>query len=403
VPRLPARLPARFRPPCPVEAARGTRGRLAALDSRVGARSDTAMAFPGRGRIAGLTALTAIAALPVAAAYRFALVYRARAGYPRPQPPVHLPAELGLAWDDVRIPGMPGSPPLPAWMIPAGRSPAPGVVLVHGWESARDRVLPHAAYLHAAGFHVLAFDVRGCGVNPPEVDPVSVGEFAADTRAAVAWLAGREEVTRIGVLGHSMGASGALVAAAADPAIAAVIALAAPAGPERLTRQTFRLAELPIPSAVAWPLAWLTTRVYLRPRGHRVSEVSATHAVRRIAAPVLLVHGAADSIVPVSDLARLAGARRQHCPGAVTTTLVVPEGHHSWLYESAAVRAAVARFLAASLEGPLEPDAAAAAAAAVPAARFHEPERLAAIDEGPGGARSLLDLVRPSATRNPTP
>jgi uncharacterized protein len=361
------------------------------------------MAILGRRRIAGLTALTAVAALPFAAAYRFALVYRVRAGYPRRQPPAHVPAELGLAWDDIRIPGGPGGPPLPAWLIRAGRSPAPGVVLVHGWESARDRVLPHATYLHAAGFHVLAFDVRGCGANPLEVHPVSVGEFAADTRAAVAWLAKRDEVTRVGVLGHSMGASGALVAAAVDPAICAVVALAAPAGPERLTRQTFRLAGLPIPSAVAWPLAWLTTRVYLRPRGHRVSEVSAMHAVRRIAAPVLLVHGADDSIVPVSDLARLAGARRQTRPEAVTTTLVVPEGRHSWLYESSAVRAAVARFLAGSLGGPLEPDAAAAAAAAVPAARFEEPERLTAIDDEPGGARSLLDLVRPSATRIHTP
>ena len=94
---------------------------------------------------------------------------------------------------------------------------------------------------------------------------MSVGEYALDTRAAVAALRARPEVTTIGILGHSMGAAGSLVATAQDPDVAAVIAVAAPADPHRLTRQTFRLAKLPIPGVLAWPLAWLTTRVYLQP------------------------------------------------------------------------------------------------------------------------------------------
>ncbi len=358
------------------------------------------MPAPSRTRIVGIVAVTT---LPLALAYRFALVYRARAGYPRRHPPVHTPATIGLAWEDVVIPGLDGGPALPAWHIPAGHASAPGIVLIHGWDSARDRILPHAGYLHAAGFHVLAFDVRGCGANPPESLPVSVGEFAADTRAAVAWLAARPEVTRVAALGHSMGASGALVAAAGDPSIAAVVALSTPAGPERLTRQTFRLANLPIPSPLAWPLAWLTTRVYLRPRHHSAAAVSATHAVRRIMAPVLLVHGTDDSVVPISDLERLAAARRRAQPGAVTETLTVTGGHHSWLYEFDALRAGVAGFLARQLDGPLVPAEAAEMARSTPAERLPEPERLAAVDEEPGGLRSLLTLFRPSATRTPLP
>ncbi len=357
--------------------------------------------LPARG--ARLAAIAAITAIPIMLAYRFALIYRVRAGYPRPHPLTHTPSALGLPWEAVEVPGMPGDPSLPAWFIPATFAPAPGVVLVHGWESARDRLLPHAQFLHAAGFHVLLFDVRGCGANLPETLPVSVGEFAADTRAAVGWLAARPGVSQVGVVGHSMGASGALVAAAADPRIAAVVALSTPAAPERLTRQTFRLANLPIPSPIAWPLAWLTTRVYLRPRGHRVADVSATNAVRAITAPVLLVHGADDRIVPLHDLARLAAARRRAQPAAVTETLVVPEGRHSWLYEFDAFRGAVARFLAVHLGGPLEPDTAAEAARAVRAERLPEPERLSAVDEEPGGLRSLLTLLRPAATRKPNP
>jgi alpha-beta hydrolase superfamily lysophospholipase len=349
-----------------------------------------------RARRAGLAA--ALAALPVAVAYRFALVYRVRAGYPQRHPPAYGPDIVGLAWEDVTVPTTDGLE-LPAWFIPAGSGPAPGVVLVHGWESSRDRTLPHAQVLHAAGFHVLTFDVRGLGANGPEELPLSVGEFATDAGAAARWLRARREVDGVAVLGHSMGAAGALVAAAADPAIGAVIAVATPADPARLTRQTFRLAELPIPSPVAWPLAWLTTRVYLRPRGHTIASVSASRAVRDIAAPVLLAHGTDDGVVPVTDLERLAGARRAARPGAVTETLAVPGGRHSWLYEFPTYRAAIARFLATSLGGPRSPDAAAAAAEAVPAERLPDPERLVTLDEQPGGIRSLALLVR----RQPAP
>ncbi|HEU0243638.1 MAG TPA: alpha/beta fold hydrolase [Candidatus Limnocylindrales bacterium] len=352
-----------------------------------------------RARRAGIIA--AIATLPFAAAYRFALVYRVRAGYPKRHPPAWEPDAVGLAFEANEIPAGDGVR-LHAWYMPAGPDPAPGVVLVHGWESSRDRTLPHAQVLHAIGMHVLTIDVRGHGANAPETLPMSVGEYALDTRAAVAALRARREVTTIGILGHSMGAAGSLVATAQDPDVRAVIAVAAPADPHRLTRQTFRLAKLPIPGVLAWPLAWLTTRVYLRPRGHSVASISATHAVRAIRVPVMLVHGTDDGVVPVSDLGRLAAARRAARPDAVTETLVVEGGRHSWLYEFPEYRAAIGRFLARELGGPLPPDEAARVAEAVPAVRLPDPERLVTLDEEPGGLRSLARIVRRNETSAPT-
>jgi alpha-beta hydrolase superfamily lysophospholipase len=320
-------------------------------------------------------------------------VYRVRAGYPHRHPPVWTPDAVGLAYEEIEIPSSDGLR-LPGWYLPAGPAARPGVVLVHGWESARDRTIPHAQILHAAGFHVLTFDVRGNGANGPEALPMSVGEYAADTRAAVAELRRHPEVTSIGLLGHSMGAAGALVAAADDDEVEVVVAVATPADPYRLTRQTFRLARLPIPAPIAWPLAWLTTRVFLQPRGHTVDSVSATSAVRAIAVPVLLAHGSDDGVVPFSDLARLAAARRAARPGAVTETLLVEGGRHSWLYEFPEYRAAIARFLTTSLGGPFTPDEAAEVAAAVPVERLPDPERLTTLDEEPGGFRSLSRVLR---------
>jgi alpha-beta hydrolase superfamily lysophospholipase len=354
---------------------------------------------------AGLAA--AAAAAPLGLAYRFALTYRARAGYPRPHPPIVDPSAFGLPFEATTVRA--GEVDLPAWFIPArGGASGPGVALVHGWESARDRTLPNAQFLHAAGFHCLTIDVRGHGLNRAEELPVSAGEFGTDALAAFEALIARSEVTIGAISGHSMGAIGAIIAAAADPRVAAVVATSAPADPYRLTRQTFRLAKLPIPDPIAYPLAWFTTRVYLRPRGHVVGDISATAAIRRYAGPVLLAHGSDDAVVPVDHMGRLARAARdarargEEPSNEPIETLVVAGGQHSWLYEDPGYRAVVARFLARHLGGPLEPDEAARVAEATPARRVPEGEqRFSAVDATPGGFRSLADVARPGATRVP--
>ena len=298
---------------------------------------------------------------------------------------------------------------LPAWFMPArAGQPGPGVELVHGWESARDRTLPMAVFLHAAGFHCLTFDVRGHGANPAESLPISGGEFGRDAGAAFRTLLERPEVTAGAISGHSMGAIGAILAAAADPRVAALVATSSPADPYRLTRQTFRLAHLPIPGPIAWPLAWLTTRVYLRPRGHRVAEISAAAAIARYAGPVLLAHGDLDAVVPVGHMARLADAvRASRMAGsgsggsaAALETLVVPGGQHSWLYEHPSYRQTVARMLARALRGPLSPDAAGAVAAETHVERIPDAEtRFAATEASGGGLRTLAGLALPGATQ----
>ena len=346
-------------------------------------------------RRAGFAA--ALAALPVAFAYRFALVYRVRAGYPQPHPPRYTPADLGLAFDATTV-RTPDGLDLPAWFIPAGLDPAPGVVLVHGWESARDRTLPNAQILHAAGFHVLTFDVRGHGANEAETLPISGGEYGVDARAAIRTMLARPDVTAVGVLGHSMGGVGTLLAAAAEPRVAAVVTVSAPADPYRLTRQTFRLARLPLPDPVAWPLAWLTTRVYLRPRGHTVRGTSAARAIATYRGPLLLIHGTDDFVVPPAHLARLASAaravRRGRRDAAPVETLLVEGGHHSWLYEFPAYRAAIGRFFASTLGGRYAPAEAAARAEGVAATRLADPSiSLSVAEREPGGHRSLAGVL----------
>ncbi len=343
---------------------------------------------------------------PLGLAYRFALAYRVRAGYPRRQPPTVLPTDLGLPYESVQVRS--DGLELPAWFIPArDGQPGPGVVIVHGWESARDRTLPMAVFLHAAGFHCLTFDVRGHGANPAEALPLSAGEFGSDTLAAFGALLDRPEVTVGAISGHSMGAIGAILAGAADGRVAAVVATSTPADPYRLTRQTFRLAHLPIPDPIAYPLAWLTTRVYLSPRGHTVDDISAATAVARYDGPILLAHGADDVVVPPSHLDRLAesarAARSDQAVASEIETLVVAGGQHSWLYEDPGYRGSVAAFLTRALGGPLDPETAASIAAATEAVRIPDGEAaFDAVESTSGGFRTLARVALPGATRSQT-
>lgn len=339
-----------------------------------------------------IAVLAAPAALAAGAA-RFAVLYRERAGFPTRAPVTGDPGDAGLAWEPVGVPS--GGRDLPGWWVPAqgaadararataapapagapapkgARAPEvrPGVVLVHGWGSNRARMVPLAAFLHAAGFHTLAFDVRGHGENPAETLPVTAVEFGDDAAAAVDVLRSLPGVGRVGILGHSMGGVGASLAAAARDDVAALVVVSAPADPRLMVRETFRMADLPLPGPVAHPLAWVALRSLLRPRGHRPAAASARRAVAEYTGPVLLVQGDADELLPLRDLRLLERAATSRAAGARTDVLVVPGGRHRWLYEDPVFRRTVAAFLAESLAGPEEVVGAAAAAEATPAVR----------------------------------
>jgi alpha-beta hydrolase superfamily lysophospholipase len=360
----------------------------APLDSGPARLSDSVVPTMRRAGI-----LAAIAAAPFALAYRFALLYRIKAGYPTPRPPQRTPADLGLRYEAIEAPTEDGLR-LPAWFVPAeGGRPGPGVAIVHGWESARDRLIPMIQFLNAAGFHCLSVDVRGHGANDRETLPITAGEFGTDALAAFRALEARPEVTVGAVLGHSMGAIGTILAAADEPRIAAVVATSAPADPWRLTRQTFRLARLPFPDVVAYPLAWLTSRVYVRPRGHGIVRTSATEALRRIRVPVLLVHGSDDAVIPLAHLRRL--ERVTTGTGRPAESLEIAGGQHSWLYEFPLYRRTVAAFLARSLGG-LDPAVSADRAEAVDARRLPDVVRPPTqIELEPGGLRSLARIASP--------
>lgn len=156
------------------------------------------------------------------------------------QPLWRSPAELGMPSENVEWTTRDGVT-LRGWFVAReGESPAPAIAIVHGWPWNRcgnagdsipgpDRpvdLLEPARALHAAGFHVLLFDLRNHGLSEAR-PPVTFGvREAEDVAGAIDFLRTRANVDagKIGLLGYSMGANAALYAlAAGHPARAAVL------------------------------------------------------------------------------------------------------------------------------------------------------------------------------------
>jgi uncharacterized protein len=164
-------------------------------------------------------------------------------------------------------------------------SPGPAVLVCNGNGGDRSMRAALAAALSRMGLAVLLFDYRGYGGNPGS--PSEEG-LAADARAALGYLAGRPEVDprRVVYLGESLGAAVALRLAVERPPAALVL------------RSPFAsLAEV---GRRHYP--FLPVSLLLRDRYDSAALVG------RLTAPLLVVAGGRDRIVPASHSRRLFAA-----------------------------------------------------------------------------------------------
>jgi len=119
----------------------------------------------------------------------------------------------------------PGTKPLPAVVFIGGSGPADRDEFVYGIPVLGQL----AGTVSDAGFITLRYDRRGVGQSGGRAESATLADFTEDLRAAVKLLSDRKDVDgkRIAVVGHSEGGAVALLAAAKDKRIAAVVLLAA--------------------------------------------------------------------------------------------------------------------------------------------------------------------------------
>ena len=133
------------------------------------------------------------------------------------------PADIGLPYEEVRFTTDDGVT-LSGWLIPAERETRGAIVLLHGFSGHRlPQLLAFVPWLRTR-YHVLQIDFRGHGASGDA--PITLGTSEQrDVAAAVHLLQGRG-LGPIALMGISMGASVAIMAAP-DLPVAAVVADAA--------------------------------------------------------------------------------------------------------------------------------------------------------------------------------
>jgi len=205
-------------------------------------------------------------------------------------------------------------------------SGVPGLVLTHGFPSgqgggrkASARSYPELADRIATelGWMVLAFNFRGCGQSEGNF---SLRGWLRDLGNAAAFLRQHEGVRAVWTAGFGTGGALSVCAAADDPQIEGVAALATPADfddwaghPRRLLQHSRDIGVISDrsfpPSVDQW--------------SRELREVRAIEAAARLAPrPLLVLHGEDDAVVPLFDARVVADAH-----GAAEMRVIEGAGH----------------------------------------------------------------------------
>ncbi|MGD9851687.1 MAG: alpha/beta hydrolase [Nitrospirales bacterium] len=215
------------------------------------------------------------------------------------------PKWYGLNFESVSFPTSDGLT-LGGWFIPAASAkleplrkgemawdPCATILVGHGYPFDKANILRHALFLHPR-FHLLVFDFRYFGESEGAYTTAGLLE-TRDVQAAVEYVKSRHDVNpeRIGALGFSMSASAFMLTR--HPDVKAIVADSPYATLEGLIGRQFFF----LPGLTKWPFVALT-KLYARLLlGVRVSDAAPAEVVRDLNVPLLIIHGDADSQIPV--------------------------------------------------------------------------------------------------------
>jgi fermentation-respiration switch protein FrsA (DUF1100 family) len=194
---------------------------------------------------------------------------------------------------------------LNAWWLEPTRKDAPVVLYCHGNAgNMADCAFKVAAY-RAVGMGVLMFDYRGYGGNPGS--PTEQGLYA-DARAAWRFLTETKGIAaeRLVIHGESLG-SGVATQIALEQSPAALV---------------LEAAFISIPAVGKRQYPWLPVHRLAKDRYESLAKIGRIHA------PILILHGEDDTLVPVEFGRRLFAAAQE--PKAV---YVFPGAGHADLYD----------------------------------------------------------------------
>ena len=208
---------------------------------------------------------------------------------------------------------------LALWWLPHANPQAPTLLYLHGTFRNLYRNLPKINALREIGFAVLAVDYRGWGDSSPIVPDEST--ITADAARAFAELQQLQpDPAQRVIYGHSMG--GAVAVRLASGLCGRPTCPSASQDYAALVLES-TFTRLPEVAAAAGWIGRLASRL-------TTLEFDSLQRIGRIDAPLLMLHGQADTTVPVA-----LGRRLRDAAPAGVRWIEVPAGSHSRLHSDA--------------------------------------------------------------------
>lgn len=222
-----------------------------------------------------------------------------------------------------RIPGVFGD--LLIDVRSGGRAePRSAVIVLHGFKGFKDWGMfpPLADRLARAGFAVISFNLSGSGVDdqgdfsfPEKFGHNTFSAEVTDLSRVINALArgqlGVPEPPAIGVIGHSRGGGTAILSAAIDPRIAALVTWSAISTVERWSPESRaewrRTGKTEIRNARTGEIFPLYTDVLTDLERHAAGSLDIRAAAAKVSTPWLLIHGTNDEAVPIREAELLSG------------------------------------------------------------------------------------------------
>jgi len=268
-----------------------------------------------------------------------------RATHAMRSPIVGSPADLGLPYESVSFESAVDRIPLQGWYLPSRGERA--IIMLHGIDQNRwnewERVPQKASVFVEHGFDVLVFDLRGHGQSGG--DRLGLGWVERnDVRGAVDYVQRRGiRAGRIGLHAHSYGAATALLTAAVEPAVGAIVADSAFADMRPLLNHEVQLRGYPPIFAPGTALVF--SQIY----GLDLDQIAPINQVAKISQPVLFIHGGQDERIPVENSQQLFAAAHN----SADELWLVPAAAHvqAFAVEPEAYMLKVLGFFDASLQG----------------------------------------------------
>lgn len=207
------------------------------------------------------------------------------------------PAALNLPFTSVRFPASDGLP-LAGWTI-AAQPQRPWIILCHGLGANRADLLEISAGLFGAGYNLLTFDFRAHGESGGR--STSFGWLEQrDLEGALAFLGAQPEIPDkpYGVLGISMGGAVAIMVAARDERLGAVVADSPYADLDAsITHHLKLLYGLP-----KVPFGWFAATAYRLRFGAWPGQMAPLAEIAKVSPrPVFIIQGEQDPRMPMAE------------------------------------------------------------------------------------------------------